>query len=111
RQAGVSDLRAYLRADASRVKACSALIRVIKVNRKTLSLFEANDLPHLVENLGRILRDDMFTTHVDELVQLWDGRSEFFSHTVNYTLSGRRLPILLTPTLLPPYQDISARYL
>src|SRR5262249_61944009 len=65
RRAGVTDLRAYLRGDRSRVKACSDLIRVIKVNRKTLSLFEANDLPHLVENLGRILRDDMFTTHVD----------------------------------------------
>ena len=111
RRAGVTDLRAYLRGDRSRVKACSDLIRVIKVNRKTLSLFEANDLPHLVENLGRILRDDMFTTHVDELVQLWDGQTEFFSHTVNYTMSGRRLDIQLKGSILPGYEDSWERIL
>jgi diguanylate cyclase (GGDEF)-like protein len=111
RRAGITDLRAYLRADRGRVKACSDLIRVIKVNRKTLSLFEANDLPHLVENLGCILRDDMFTTHVDELVQLWDGNTEFFSHTVNYTLSGRRLDIQLKGSILPGYEDSWERIL
>ncbi len=52
-------------------------IRVIKVNRKTLSLFEANDLPHLVANLGQIFRNDMLDTHIGELVQLWEGEPEF----------------------------------
>src|SRR5688500_2533178 len=41
RRAGVTDLRAFLREDTRRAKACSDRIRVIKVNRKTLSLFEA----------------------------------------------------------------------
>ena len=56
RRAGVVSLRDHLSADPERVKACSQRIRVIKVNRKTLALFEANDLPHLVANLWR-LRD------------------------------------------------------
>src|SRR5262245_8911950 len=89
RAAGGTDLRDYFRADPERVKTCSGLIRVIKVNRKTLSLFEAADLPQLVRNLGSILRDDTFKTIIEELSQLWDGRKEFFSQTVNYTLSGR----------------------
>jgi hypothetical protein len=53
RQAGVTTLRDYLHEDPNRVKACSDLIRVIKVNRKTLTLFKADDLPHLIGNLGR----------------------------------------------------------
>jgi diguanylate cyclase (GGDEF)-like protein len=81
------------------------------VNRKTLSLFEANDLPHLVENIDRILRDDMFTTHVNELVQLWDGQTEFFSHTVNYSLTGRRLDIQLKGSILPGHEDSWERIL
>jgi diguanylate cyclase (GGDEF)-like protein len=105
RLAGVTDLRAHLREDPDRVAACSSRIRVIKVNRKTLSLFEAEDLPHLIANLGRILRDDMLRTHVEELAQLWDGQREFFSNTVNYTLSGRRLDIQLSGSILPGYED------
>jgi diguanylate cyclase (GGDEF)-like protein len=103
RQAGVTSLRDHLREDPSRVKACCDRIRLIKVNRKTLTLFEAADLPQLVANLGSIFRDDMLKTHIEELVQLWEGRTEFFSHAVNYTLSGRRLDIVLNGSILPGY--------
>ncbi|WP_230530842.1 sensor domain-containing diguanylate cyclase [Microvirga roseola] len=105
REAGVTSLREYLLADVGRVKACSDQIRVLKVNSKTLSLFEADSLNHLVENLGRILSKDMFTTYVDELVQLWDGKAEISSNTVNYTLSGKRLDIQLKATILPGHED------
>src|ERR1700677_553274 len=73
RCAGVVSLRDYLREAPGRVKACSDRIRVIDVNRWTLALFEARDLAHLTDNLGRVFRDDMFNAHVDELAQLWDG--------------------------------------
>ena len=55
RAEGVISLRDYLLEDATRVEACSSQIRVIKVNRRTLSLFEADDLSHLVGNLDRDL--------------------------------------------------------
>ena len=48
RQDGVTSLREYLLADPARVKQCSEQIKVIKVNRATLKLFEAIDLPHPV---------------------------------------------------------------
>jgi diguanylate cyclase (GGDEF)-like protein len=111
RRAGVADLRVHLRGEHGRVKACSERIRVIKVNRRTLALFEADDPAHLVANLGHIFRDEMLRTHVEELVQLWEGRKEFFSHAVNYTLSGRRLDIQLSGTILPGYEDSWERVL
>jgi diguanylate cyclase (GGDEF)-like protein len=101
REAGVEDLGHYLRSDVARVQACSDQIRVIKVNQKTLSLFEANDLPHLVANLGQVFRNDMLETHIGELVQLWEGKPEFSSDTVNYTLNGQRLDIQLRGQILP----------
>jgi len=104
RAEGVISLRDFLMEDAARVEACSSQIRVIKVNRRTLSLFEADDLSHLVSNLDRIFRNDMLKTHIDELVQLWEGRTEFFSDTVNYTLSGRRLDIQLKGGVLPGHE-------
>ncbi len=104
RAAGVTSLRDHLAEDISRAKACSDRIRVLKVNRKTLSLFGADDLPHLVENLGSVFRDDMLTTHAEELCQLWDGKTEFASNTVNYTLTGLRLDIQLKGMVLPGYE-------
>jgi diguanylate cyclase (GGDEF)-like protein len=105
RRAGVTDLRSYLQEDLGRVQACSAEIRVLKVNRKTLALFEATDLAHLVDSIDLIFRNDMLKTHIDELVQLWDGKADFFSHTVNYTLSGKRLDIQLKGSVLPGYES------
>jgi diguanylate cyclase (GGDEF)-like protein len=104
RAAGVSDLGAYLREDLSRVKICSSRLRVLKVNQKTLSLLEAASLEELEANLGRVFRDDMLHAHVDELVQLWNGHTQFTSHTVNYTLSGKRLDIQLKGTIVPGYE-------
>jgi len=105
RRNGVVSLREYLLEDVGRVQECSDLIRVIKVNRRTLGLFEAESLHHLVANLGRIFRADMFKTHVEELVQLWDGQAEFHSNTVNYTLSGKRLDIQLKGAILPGHES------
>lgn len=111
RHAGVTSLQDFLAANPDRAKECSACIRVLKVNRRTLSLFEANDLPQLVGNLGQIFRDDMLNAHVHELAQLWDGRTEFSSNTVNYTLSGKRLDIQLKGVILPGYEESWERVL
>ena len=111
RKAGVTALRDYLLEDPARVKECSEHLRVVKVNRKTLALFEARDLPHLVANLSRVFRDDMLTTHIDELAQLWDGDTEFVSNTVNYALSGRRLDIQLKGAIVPGYEATWERVL
>ena len=41
RRQGATSLREYLEADPQRAADCAAAIRVLKVNRKTLALFEA----------------------------------------------------------------------
>lgn len=111
RRSGVVDLRAYLIEDRSRIKACVDRMRILRVNRRTLALFEVNDLPHLVANLGAIFRDEMYLNLVDELVQLWEGRGTFLSNGVNYSLSGRRIDIQLKGAVLPGHEASWARVL
>ncbi len=111
RAAGVTDLAAYLRADPSRIKACAGRIRVLKVNARTLALFEATDTADLVANLDKVFRDDMLDRHVGELTALWDGHSEFLSHSVNYSLTGRRIDIQMTGRVLPGYEKSLERVL
>jgi diguanylate cyclase (GGDEF)-like protein len=101
---GVSDLRAHFADDPSRVADCAQRIRVIKVNQKTLTQFEAANFDALTGNLASVFRDDMLTTHREELCQLWEGKTQFTSHTVNYTLGGRRLDVLLKGAVLPGHE-------
>jgi diguanylate cyclase (GGDEF)-like protein len=105
RAEGIGDIEAFLLANPDRVRQCSERMRILKVNRKTLSLFGARDLAHLMANLGQVMRDDTFKSLVEELVQLWNGQTGFSSHTVNYTLAGERLDIQLSGTILPGHEQ------
>jgi diguanylate cyclase (GGDEF)-like protein len=111
RQQGVTDIRTFLREDLDRVAECSRRIKVLGVNRKTLELFEADDIDHLVANLASVFRDEMLESHVNELAELWDGRTEFLSDAVNYSLGGRRLDIQLRGTVLPGHEQTLGRVL
>ncbi|CAG4893405.1 hypothetical protein LMG31841_02225 [Paraburkholderia saeva] len=104
RAEGITDLRAWFAEDLARVAQCSSRIRVIKVNRRTLTQFEAADLSVLTDNLASVFRDDMLKTHIEELCQLWDGQNHFVSKTVNYTLGGRRLDVLVKGNVLPGHE-------
>src|SRR5262249_22212531 len=109
REDGVRDLRAYLSDDLNRVKECSEQIKVLKVNRAALALFEARDAADLVDNLNRVFRDDMLMSHLEELVQLWEGKESFSSSGVNYALNGRRIDIQLKGSILPGHADTWGR--
>jgi len=101
---GVNDLRAYLNADRGRVSACSQQLKVVRVNRRTLELFGADSLEHLTGNLDRVFRDAMIEPHINELVALWDGHLRFASQTVNYSLDGAKLDILVNGSVLPGHE-------
>jgi diguanylate cyclase (GGDEF)-like protein len=104
RAEGVKDIRAFLKQDLSRVALCSSKIRVLKVNDKTLQLFEARNFDHLLSNLHLVFRDDMLESHIQELAALWDGEKTFSSNAVNYTLGGRRLDIQLRGAIIPGHE-------
>ena len=108
---GVVDLREFLAADTARVQACASCIKLVRVNRKTLSLFEFENFEHLAANLGAVFRDDMFINLISELEQLWNGKTEFFSNGVNYSATGRRIDIQLKGVILPGHEANWSRVL
>ncbi len=111
RDAGVTDLADYLAEDPERVRRCSALIRVLKVNERVLQLYKVADLAELEEKLSVIFSADMMKTHAQELVALWRGDHAFFSHTVNYTATGDRLDIQLSGKIMPGHEHDWSRVL
>lgn len=108
RAQGIQDLRGYLQEDPNRVIECARKIKILSVNQKTLELYEAQDLQHLISNLEQIFKGDMASTHIDELISLWGGQTEFSSQAVNYSLNGKRLDIQLRGTVVPSHEhDLS----
>ncbi len=93
RTEGIVDLRAWLLQDRERLRHCAGLIRILRVNRQTLTLFGARSQSELMDRLPEVLRDDTYEGWANELEQLWLGQGGFQSQTVNYALTGRRLDL------------------
>jgi diguanylate cyclase (GGDEF)-like protein len=109
RSQGVTDLRDKLTDRPDLVAEGAACIKVLRVNRRTLDLYGAADLDDLISHLSVILSGEMYLAHAEELVALWDGKTFVSTRSVNYTLSGERLDILLSLTVLPGYEDTWSR--
>ena len=104
RAQGVTDLRSHLNADPARFAQCTACLKVLRVNQRTLELFAASSQAQLLERLGEVFRDDMHDQVANELEQLWSGSLAFFNQTVNYTLDGRRLEVQIRARILPGHE-------
>lgn len=111
RAEGVTDLQAYLVQDRTLLQQCTTCLKLIQVNRRTLELFAAASQEALEAGLDQVFRGDMHDAVVYELSQLWEGRLEFSSQTVNYALDGRRLDVHIRARILPGHEDDWSRVL
>ena len=111
RNAGVVDLAAHFAALPSLVMQSAAQMRILKVNRRTLDLFEADNIDALTCGLDRIFGAESLKAHAAQLIDLWNGRTEFTSQTVNFTLRGKRLDVQLKGTVLPGFEHNLGRVL
>jgi diguanylate cyclase (GGDEF)-like protein len=111
RAGGVTDLGQLLREQPQVVAEAMRRIRVLRVNRRTLELFEAGSQDELLANLGRIFRDEMSAKFALELEAMWHGALAYTGEGVNYTLGGRPLDIRLHWAILPGAEATYARAL
>ncbi|MDR0224870.1 MAG: sensor domain-containing diguanylate cyclase [Burkholderiaceae bacterium] len=105
RAEGVEDLRAHFAAHPEALRQCSAVLRVVRVNQRTLHLFVAPDQATLLASLGQVFRDDMLAGLELELLELWEGSLSFANRTVNYTLDGQRLDVQIRGRILPGHEE------
>lgn len=111
RAQGVTNIRSHLSEDPARFAQCTACLKVLRVNQRTLKLFAAHSQEQLVEGLDQVFRDDMHDQVANELEQLWNGSLGFFNQTVNYALDGRRLEVQIRASILPGHEDTWERVL
>ena len=105
RAQGVLDIRTYLAAHPQAVDRFMSLIRVLDVNQRTLNLFQARDKETLLANLDKVFRSEMSSHFVDELVDMWNGKTYYEREGINYSLSGEPINVHLAWTLMPGHEN------
>jgi diguanylate cyclase (GGDEF)-like protein len=105
RAQGVSDLRTHLAAHPQAVDRFMKMIRVLDVNQKTLTLFEAKDKDTLLGSLDQVFRGEMSAHFIDELADMWNGKTYYEREGINYSLSGEIVNVHLHWTLMPGHEN------
>lgn len=104
RAQGIRDFRVFLSVHPEFVGQCADEIRVISVNRQTLSMFAAQSQEELLGKLGSVFRDEMHDSFAEQLIDLWDGKTVQLREVVNYSLGGELINIHMQFAVLPAYQ-------
>ncbi|GAN81059.1 sensor domain-containing diguanylate cyclase [Acidocella aminolytica] len=101
RARGVTDLHSFLQEDLDRVSLCAHSIQIKRVNQRALSMLGANSLEQLSDSLSRVIRGEALLPYMQELLQIWEGNTNFSSTTVNYRLDGSRIDVRVNGTIHP----------
>lgn len=102
---GVTDLHDYLDEHPEVISHCTALIKVLNVNQKTVELFRADSKEHLLANLNLVFRDGMGEHFAKELVDLWNGKLVYERDGINYALDGEPINIKLDFRIMPGHEE------
>lgn len=101
---GIQSLSAYMDEHPQFVDECMQKIKVVSVNRQTVSMFKAESQEALLSRLDHVFRDGMRRHFREELLALWRGDVGWSGEGVNYTLEGGALDIILHWRILPEYE-------
>ena len=120
RAQGITDFRTFVDVHPEFVISCMERIRVIDVNRQTLTLFGATNKDELLARLSEIFRDEMSRSFAEQLLDCWNGSLFQSRETLNYSLRGDPIHLHMQWSVLPGHEatwdlvqvaltDISAR--
>jgi hypothetical protein len=120
RAEGVTDLRAFLLEDLSRVGECFDAMQTVCVNRALLHLYELDDVEQLDAHWRALIPESVWPEEADLIVALWEGRTTYSGHISGFTMTGTRMDLLVNFAILPgseeswehvvtSVEDISAR--
>jgi PAS domain S-box-containing protein len=106
---GVADLRKHFKKNPGEVLALARMVRIVRINKQTLSLYEAAGPVEFRQGLSPIFNRDSFEVFREELIAFWKGGTSFTSEAVNLTLTGTSKNILIHAIIPPGYEQTWAK--
>lgn len=93
---GVTDFRKYLDEHPQFLEQAAQHITIRDVNEATLRMFGAESKEHLLGNITKIFVPETQDILREEIIAIAEGKTYFEGETVNRTLSGEKIDVLLT---------------
>ncbi len=111
RSKGVEDFREYFETNHEEVIRCTEMVKVVNVNKATVSLFRALGKKELMESLGHIFTEHSYELFKEELIAIAQGRTEFEGEDVVKTMAGDVIHVYLKWSAAPGHEtDYSKRH-
>ncbi len=104
RAQGILDFRVFLSVHPEFVSRCMEAIRVVSVNRQTLTMFAAESQRELLGKLGAVFRDETHAQFAEQLIDLWNGKTVQTREVINYALDGDLINIHMQFAVLPDHE-------
>ena len=101
---GITDFDAYFEEHPEEVSRCSAMIRIVDVNRETLKLYQAQTKEELLVSLDRIFSEESMPGVKDQFLCIVQGKREYEGEAINLTLRGEKIYVQLKWIVAPEYE-------
>jgi PAS domain S-box-containing protein len=108
---GVSDIEAYFDQHPQAVNQCAERTKIIDLNRAAMTLHSATDKDELLVNLVKTFTPDSLETFRQELVGLWQGKTQMYFDTTVKTLAGEPRYVTVYASVCPGYETTLAKCL
>ncbi|MDD4280923.1 MAG: PAS domain-containing sensor histidine kinase [Candidatus Methanofastidiosa archaeon] len=102
---GITDIEAYLSTHPDVVRMLVGTVRIISLNRAGLRMYGASTFAECVSSLATVFSSSSYEMFARALCAMARGEAQVTGEDVNYTLSGRRMDVLVTWTVVPGHED------
>jgi len=109
RNKGVEDFRTFFESHPEEVERCAKMVRVVNVNKATLSMFRARSKEELLKGLSKIFSEHSYDIFREELVAIAEGRIEFEGEDYVKTMTGDVLQIYMKWSVAPGHEETYSR--
>ncbi|MCL7415715.1 MAG: PAS domain-containing sensor histidine kinase [ANME-2 cluster archaeon] len=104
RKKGIKDFRTHFRNNPDEVTKCIDMIKVLDVNKTTLSLFGAQTKEELMTGLKSVFTERSLNVFKEELVAISEDKTHFETEDITRKLTGEEIHIHIKWSIAPGYE-------
>ncbi|MFW9903828.1 MAG: PAS domain S-box protein [Candidatus Thorarchaeota archaeon] len=109
RSTGIENFRQFFDNHPKEVIKVSNLVKILDVNNTTLMIYKAHQKEDLLQNLSVVFGEDSFLAFKEMIIALAEGRMGFEIDSINKTLTGEEIHVLLRLTVVPGFDQSFSR--
>ena len=108
---GVTQIESHLEHHPETIERCAELVKIVDVNSAAMALHGATSKEELITGLVKTFTPESFITFREELIGLWNGRTEMIRDAVVMTLTGQPRNVTVHFSVCPGHEATLSKIL